>query len=108
MGSDDRFLLVRRGRWRRETDLLPHEKVQSVRISQGAVQRRLGLATLHVDTTPGPVPSWPRTATPRDARALLDAEVAPARAAAGGGPTGSLDAAPVGAGRAYRGPVRSL
>jgi putative membrane protein len=81
VGSDDRFLLVRRGRWRRETDLLPHEKVQSVRVSQGAVQRRLRLATLHVDTTPGPVAVVAAHRDASDARALLDAEVAAARAA---------------------------
>jgi putative membrane protein len=36
-------------------DTVPHAKTQSVRLSQGPIQRRLGLASVHVDTTPGPV-----------------------------------------------------
>ena len=75
VGADEHFLVVRRGRWRRETDLVPHEKVQSVRISQAVLQRRLGLATVHVDTTPGPVQVVAAHRGQRDARQLLDAEV---------------------------------
>ena len=79
VGADEHFLVVRRGRWRRETDLVPHEKVQSVRISQALLQRRLGLATLHVDTTPGPVKVTAAHRDQRGARELLDAEVTRAR-----------------------------
>lgn len=79
VGSDERFLVVRRGRWRRETDLVPHEKVQSLRISQAVLQRRFGLATLHVDTTPGPVRVTAAHRGEREARRLLDDEVARAR-----------------------------
>ena len=81
VAADGHFLVVRRGRLRREVDVVPHAKVQSVRLSQGLVQRRLGLATLHVDTTAGPVRV---SAAHRDAvegRALLDAEVEAARRA---------------------------
>ena len=81
VGADERFLVVRRGRWRRETDLVPHEKVQSVRISQALLQRRLGLATVHVDTTPGPVRVTAAHRDQRAARELLDAEVTRARQA---------------------------
>jgi putative membrane protein len=80
-GVDDRFFVAQRGRFQRETDIVPHEKVQSVRLSQGWLQRRLALATLHVDTTPGPVQA---SAGHRDAgasRALLDRETGLARAA---------------------------
>jgi putative membrane protein len=73
--------MSRRGRWHRETDIVPHEKVQSVRLTQGPLQRRLRLATLHLDTTPGPVQA---TAPHRDeveARQLLDAEIERARRA---------------------------
>jgi putative membrane protein len=81
VGADERFLVVRRGRWRRETDLVPHEKVQSVRLSQAPLQRRLGLATLHVDTTPGPVQVTAAHRAQGGARELLDAEVTRAREA---------------------------
>ena len=55
MGADDKVFVTRRGRFRRETDVVLHERVQSVRLTQGPLQRRLGLATVHLDTSPGPV-----------------------------------------------------
>ncbi|MDQ4069311.1 MAG: GrpB family protein [Actinomycetota bacterium] len=42
--------IMRRGLLRRETDIVPHVKVQSLRVVQGPWQRPLGLATLHLDT----------------------------------------------------------
>jgi putative membrane protein len=80
-GMDERVFVARRGRLRRETDIVPHERVQSVRLTQGWLQRRLGLATVHADTTPGPVHA---TAAHRDAveaRRIVDAEVETARRA---------------------------
>ena len=55
VGADDRVLVTRTGRLTRVTDVVLHEKVQSVRLRQGPLQRRLGLASVHLDTTPGPV-----------------------------------------------------
>lgn len=54
-GADDRYFLTRRGALRRETDVMPHERVQSVRAHQGPLQRLLGLASVTLDTTPGPI-----------------------------------------------------
>jgi putative membrane protein len=48
-GGDDRYVVAARGRLRRTTTWIPLEKVQSVRWMQGPVQRRLGLATVHLD-----------------------------------------------------------
>jgi putative membrane protein len=48
-------LLVRRGRLRRRLDVVPHARTQSVAVTQGALQRALGVASLHVHSTPGPV-----------------------------------------------------
>lgn len=42
--------VLRRGLLRRRTDIVPHAKVQSLRVTQGPWQRLLGLATLHLDT----------------------------------------------------------
>jgi putative membrane protein len=42
--------VMRRGLLQRRTDIVPHVKVQSLRITQGPWQHALGLATLHVDT----------------------------------------------------------
>jgi putative membrane protein len=63
-GADDEIFVARRGVLRRETDLIPHAKVQSVRRTRGPWERALGLATVHLDSTPGPVQV---TAAARDA-----------------------------------------
>jgi putative membrane protein len=46
---------VRRGRITRHRIVIPHVRCQSVRITQGPWERALGLATMHMDTTKGPV-----------------------------------------------------
>jgi putative membrane protein len=46
----DGHAVVRRGLLRRQTDIVPHHKVQSLRLVEGPWQRALGLATLHLDT----------------------------------------------------------
>ena len=48
-GSDDRYVVASRGRLCRQITWVPLEKVQSIRWVQGPVQRRLGLATVHLD-----------------------------------------------------------
>jgi putative membrane protein len=80
-GADDKVFVARRGRFRREIDIVPHERVQSARLSQGPLQRRLGLATVHLDTSPGPVQPTAHHRDAQDARDLLDAEVTLARQA---------------------------
>jgi putative membrane protein len=81
VGADERVLVTRTGRFTRVTDVVLHEKVQSVRLTQGPVQRRLGLASVHLDTTPGPVNATAAHRPAGAARALVDAEVARARVA---------------------------
>jgi putative membrane protein len=49
-GRTDTCVATVSGRIRRVTAWVPLEKVQSLRWVQGPVQRRLGLATVHVDT----------------------------------------------------------
>ena len=46
---DDRYVVAARGRVCRQTTWIPLEKVQSIRWVQGPLQRRLGLATVHLD-----------------------------------------------------------
>ena len=48
-GGDERYVVASRGRVCRETTWVPLEKVQSIRWVCGPVQRRLGLATVHLD-----------------------------------------------------------
>lgn len=52
---DDTVLAVRRGRFTRRLAVIPHARTQSVRLTQGPWERRLDLASVHVDSTPGPV-----------------------------------------------------
>jgi putative membrane protein len=47
---DAGFSLTSFGRVRRVTDVVPQDKLQSVRLVQGPWERRLGLATVHLDT----------------------------------------------------------
>jgi putative membrane protein len=49
-GLDDRHLVTTHGVLTTTTDVVPLAKVQSVRLTSGPWQRRLGLATLHADT----------------------------------------------------------
>jgi putative membrane protein len=54
-GVDERVFVTDRGWLTKRIAVVPHAKMQSVRIEQGPLQRRLGLATVHVDTPDGPV-----------------------------------------------------
>lgn len=50
IGGNAGCLVTTSGRLRRVSHWVPLEKVQSIRRTQGPVQRRLGLATVHLDT----------------------------------------------------------
>lgn len=50
-----RAILLRGGRITRHLDLVPHERTQSLGLVQGPLQRRLGLSSFVVHSTPGPV-----------------------------------------------------
>ena len=54
-GYDDRVLVAEHGWLIHVRNIVPHAKTQSVRIEQGPLQRRLGLADVHLDLTRGPV-----------------------------------------------------
>lgn len=51
----DQVFIARRGRIEQWLTVVPHGRVQSVRITQGPWERSLRLASLHLDTVPGPV-----------------------------------------------------
>ncbi|CAA9359831.1 MAG: transmembrane protein, distant homology with ydbT [uncultured Frankineae bacterium] len=50
LGLDDRHLVSAYGIATTTTDVVPLAKVQSLRLTQGPLQRRLGLSSVHVDT----------------------------------------------------------
>jgi putative membrane protein len=54
-GWDDATFATRRGRVTKRMSALPHARTQSVRWTQGPWERAVRLASIHVDTTPGPV-----------------------------------------------------
>ncbi|MFI7583686.1 PH domain-containing protein [Kocuria sp. M1N1S27] len=74
-------LAVRSGRLSRSTAVLPHEKTQSVAVSQGPLERALGLADVHLHSTPGPVTVAVPHLDAGDARALAAAQAAHAAGA---------------------------
>ena len=52
---DESVFVTRSGRIVERWDVVPHARTQSVRVTQGVWQRSLGLASMHVDSTPGAV-----------------------------------------------------
>lgn len=82
-----RALLSRSGRVWRQVDVVPHEKTQSLGLAQGPLQRRLGLASFVVHSTPGPVSPEVAHLDALTAAELLDEQSRRARTArAGAGP----------------------
>jgi putative membrane protein len=74
-------LLIRRGRVNRHVEFVPHARTQSCGVHQGLLQRRLGLASFHLHSTPGPIaPVVPHLST-TDAAALLAEQAERARRA---------------------------
>ena len=73
-------LLTQHGALRRVLDVVPHAKVQSVRLVQGPLQRRLGLATVHIDLPPHLRPVLPHRDLGEAVR-LVAEEVALSRSA---------------------------
>ncbi|MDM7855362.1 PH domain-containing protein [Cellulomonas alba] len=77
----DRALLTRSGRLRRQVEVVPHERTQSLGLQQGPIQRRLRLATFLVHSTPGPVRPSVWHLDEHAAAALLDEQAERARTA---------------------------
>jgi putative membrane protein len=71
-GHDAATAMAVTGRLRKVTTWLPLEKAQSVRLVEGPVQRRLGLATVHVDAAGRDVRAEFRDRPGDEARRLVD------------------------------------
>ncbi|MFJ2081450.1 PH domain-containing protein [Micromonospora chokoriensis] len=52
-GLFEEVLATRSGRLTRQLVIVPYARIQSVRVVQGPIQRRLGLASVHADTAGG-------------------------------------------------------
>ena len=66
--------MSRAGWLTRRTAVVPHGKMQSVRVTQGPLQRRLDLATVHLDTPIGPVNAVALHRSSAVARELAEAQ----------------------------------
>jgi putative membrane protein len=65
----------------RTVDVVPHERTQSLRLAAGPWQRALGLASVHLDSTPGPVRTRAAHRDAAEARQMLDRQIDRARTA---------------------------
>ncbi len=52
---DPDLFMVRSGALTRRFGAVPHARIQSIRVTQGPWERRLGISRLHADSVPGPV-----------------------------------------------------
>ncbi len=89
-GADDRVFVARHGLLSRTIDVVPHQRTQSLQITAGPVERALGLASVHLDSTPGPVKTRAANRDADEARSILDRQIERARSArqiASGRPT---------------------
>jgi putative membrane protein len=80
-GVDDQVMVTTRGWVSRRTSIVLHHKTQSVRLEQGPLQRRLGLANVHVDTPLGPTDAIALHRDQAEAAALLESQAERAREA---------------------------
>lgn len=80
-GTSDTLIASREGWFTRRTHVVRHARVQSLRLTQGPLERRLGLANVHVDSPPGPVHVLARHRDAAQARELLEREQALAESA---------------------------
>lgn len=68
-------LLTRRGAWYRAAQFVPHARIQSLKVEQGPVQRRRGVATVRIVSTVGPVSPTVAHLDEPDAVRLLNEQV---------------------------------
>ena len=71
---DGAVFASRRGRVTRRIMVIPHVRTQSVRLTQGPWERALDLASVHVDSTPGPVEIMALHLDAITARAVVDGQ----------------------------------
>ena len=75
VGADEQLVVSREGWLVRRTHAAPQARIQSVRLTQGPWQRRLGLADVHTDSPPGPTTVRARHRDAAEARRLFGLEV---------------------------------
>lgn len=76
VGTSEELAVSREGWFARRTHVAPQARVQSLRITQGPWQRRLGLADVHADSPPGVTTVRARHRDAAEARRLFEVETA--------------------------------
>ena len=66
----DTCVIIRHGRWRRRVAVCPSDRIQSLRVRQGPLARRRGLASLRLDMVAQEVPASITNLDAADAKAL--------------------------------------
>ena len=66
----DTCVIIRHGRWRRRLAVFPYERIQSLRVRQGPLARRRGLASLRFDMVAQEVPASITNLDAADAKEL--------------------------------------
>ena len=66
----DTCVIIRHGRWRRRVAVFPYERIQSLRVRQGPLARRRGLASLRLDMVAQEVSASIANLDAADAKAL--------------------------------------
>ena len=66
----DTCVIIRHGRWRRRVAIFPYERIQSLRVRQGPLARRRGLASLRLDMVAQEVSASITNLDAADAKAL--------------------------------------
>lgn len=94
VSHDDGFTVTSAGRLRIVTDIVPHDKIQSLRQVQGPWQRRLRVSTVHLDTAGRSVSAAARHRDEQQSAALLAELTVLARQRRGTVATGEPGAAP--------------
>ncbi|NYE49956.1 putative membrane protein [Spinactinospora alkalitolerans] len=72
LGVDETAFVTRRGLFCKVIEIVPHARAQSLRMTAGPLSRRLGVATVEVDTPPGPVRARAAGRELTEARRVLD------------------------------------
>ncbi len=80
-GYNDKVIVATGHIFNHKVDIVPHARVQEVRLSQGILRRALGLADVHAENTSGPVDLVARLLDAEDARQLALNEPSLMRAA---------------------------
>ncbi len=80
-GTDEHLFVTTRGLLCRVTDVVPVERMQTLRLTAGPLARLTGRVSLDVDTPPGPADARATGRAAAEGRGLLDALVGSARRA---------------------------